>query len=230
MSKTGFLPSRHGFHFANAWPPETPDLIVRTPVGNVPIGNAAAGLCGGMCFTAHDFFASGHLPPAGTTPPPTGSPLITYLTRRLLDSWRIPEGVMTYYYWATTPDHDTLLGVRHGLPRMTIDTAIPQITTSIDAGEPCTLGLVTIASADPDLLGHCHQVLAYAYNWNDTYFTVHVYDPNSPDNDTITLGLDISNPGQTTPITSTVNLSAGLHVRGFFFTPYTFHDPAALTT
>jgi len=59
---------------------------------------------------------------------------------------------------------------------------------------------------------------------------IHVYDPNSPDNDTITLGLDISNPGQTTPITSTVNLSAGLHVRGFFFTPYTFHDPAALTT
>src|SRR5438105_15462828 len=180
-----FKPSTHGFHFANWWPPGTPDLIVNTPIGPVPIGDAHNGLCGGFCFAAHDLCIAGLQPPSTNTAPPGGSPLVTYLTWRLLASWNIPSGVLTYYYWANTPDHDTLFGARHGVSRMTIQDQIPQVTASIDGGQPCTLGLVTVYTADPTQLGKCHQVLAYGYDWNGTYFRASVYDPNSPDDEGI---------------------------------------------
>lgn len=227
MTATSFLPSKHGLHFPNWWPPGTPDLIVHTPIGDVPIGNANAGLCGGMCFTARDLFDANRQPPADTTSPPGGSALTTYLTWRLLASWNIPAGVLTYYYWANTPDHDTMIGVRHGVARMTIEDQIPQVTASIDAGRPCALGLVTVYSADPTMLGHCHQVLAYAYERSGTYFKAHVYDPNSPDDDNVYVGLDTSDPGQTTPIDNNVNLG-DLPIRGFFFTQYSFNDPSSI--
>jgi hypothetical protein len=226
MPSTSFLPSTHGLPFANYWPSGTPDLIVHTPIGDVPIGDAHNGLCGGFCFTALDLFDAGRQPPPETTGPATGSPLLTYLTWRLLASWNIPSGVLTYYYWANTPDHDTFFGVRHGVARMTIEDQIPQITASIDQGLPCTLGLVTVYTADPTQLGHCHQVLAYGYDWQGTYFRLRVYDPNSPGNDGVYVGLDTSNPGHTTPIDSNVNIS--YPIRGFFVAQYGFNDPSSI--
>jgi hypothetical protein len=226
MPSTSFLPSTHGLHFANYWPPGTPDLIVHTPIGDIPIGDANNGLCGGFCFTARDLFDAGRQPPPDTTAPPTGSALLTYLTWRLLASWNIPSGVLTYYYWANTPDHDTFLGARHGLARMTIEDQIPQITASIDQGKPCTLGLVTVYTADPTQLGKCHQVLAYAYDWQGAYFRLRVYDPNSPNNDGIYIGLDTSNPGHTTVFDNNVNIA--YPIRGFFFTQYSFSDPSGI--
>ena len=124
----------------------------------------------------------------GRPPPPAGSALMTYLTRRLLASWNIPAGVLTYIAWANTPDYDTLIGLRHGVGRMTIQDQIPKLTAAIDQGKPCTLGLVTVHSADPAQLGHCHQVLAYAYDWNGAFFRTQVYDPNSPGRDDIQSG------------------------------------------
>ncbi len=226
MPSTSFLPSTHGLHFSNYWPPGTPDIILQTPIGNVPIGDANNGLCGGFCFTARDLFDAGWQPPPDITAPGTGSAVLTYLTWRLLGSWNIPTGVLTYYYWANTPDHDTFFGARHGVARMTIEDQIPQVTASIDQGTPCTLGLVTVHTADPTQLGHCHQVLAYGYEWQDAYFRVRVYDPNSPDNDGVFIGLNTSNPGDTTTFDN--NISIGYPIRGFFFVQYSFSDPAAI--
>ena len=56
-----------------------------------------------MRFAARDLFDAGRQPPPDTASPPPGSTLLTYLTRRLLASWNIPTGVLTYYYWATPP-------------------------------------------------------------------------------------------------------------------------------
>lgn len=226
MTDTRFLPSAHGLKFPNYWPPGTPDLIVHTLIGNLAIGNANAGLCGGMCFAARDLFDAGRQPPPDAASPPPGSALLTYLTRRLLASWNIPTGVLTYYRWANTPDHDTLGGLRHGLARMTIQDQIPRLTASIDQNEPCPLGLVTVHSPDPAQLGRCHQVLAYAYHQQGTYFRVAVYDPNSPGRNDIHIGLDTSNPGHTTAIDHNVNIADP--IRGFFCTTYAFSDPSAI--
>jgi hypothetical protein len=226
MTSTNFLPSTHGLKFPNYWPPGTPDLLAHTAIGTLRVGNANAGLCGGMCFAARDLFDAGLQPPPDTASPPPGSPLLNYLTRRLLASWNIPTGVLTYYSWANTPDHDTLGGLRHGLARMTIQDQIPQLTASIDQGTPCPLGLVTVYSADPAQLSRCHQVLAYAYDRQGTYFRAAVYDPNSPERDDIHIGLDTANPGHTTMINHNVNIAEP--IRGFFSTTYSFSDPAAI--
>jgi hypothetical protein len=152
--------------------------------------------------------------------------MLAYLSHRLIDSWDIPAGVLTYYAWANTPDHDTLGGLRHGLARMTIQDQIPQLTANIDQGHPCPLGLVTVYSPDPAQLGRCHQVLAYAYNWEGAYFRVAVYDPNSPGRNDIHIGLDTSNPGQTTRFDHNVNIADP--IRGFFCTAYSFSNPSAI--
>jgi hypothetical protein len=69
----GFLPSRSGLHFPNEWPSE-PDLTLSTPFGNIGIGDASNGLCGGMVFAVCDLFRAGQQPPKTTTNPPGGSP------------------------------------------------------------------------------------------------------------------------------------------------------------
>jgi hypothetical protein len=49
----GFTPSANGFHFVNSWPSE-PDIVVNVPaLGNVSIGNASNGLCGGLVRQPH---------------------------------------------------------------------------------------------------------------------------------------------------------------------------------
>lgn len=179
-----------------------------------------------MCFTARDLIDAALPPPTQEGPPPAGSALMSYLTERLLASWNIPAGVLTYIAWANTPDYDTLIGLRHGVGRMTIQDQIPKLTAAIDQGKPCTLGLVTVHSADPAQLGHCHQVLAYAYDWNGAYFRTQVYDPNSPGRDDIAISLDTSAPSSTTIFHHNINIA--YPVRGFFCPTYTYRDPSPI--
>ena len=56
-----FLPSRHGFAFTNAWPSQ-PAVVLDTHLGQINIGNAAAGLCGGMVFVALDYWHAADRP------------------------------------------------------------------------------------------------------------------------------------------------------------------------
>jgi hypothetical protein len=53
---------------------------------------------------------------------------------------------------------------------MTIQDQIPHITSSIDNGQLCTLGLVTVYSANPSDLRMCHQVVAHNYEWLGSLF------------------------------------------------------------
>ena len=55
----GFLPSTHGFAFANAWPPGPTIRIGPLDPRRLGIADASAGLCGGMVMTVRDLFESG---------------------------------------------------------------------------------------------------------------------------------------------------------------------------
>jgi hypothetical protein len=228
---TNFKPSVNGLHFANSWPPE-PDIVVPVPpLGNVPIGDASNGLCGGMVFTALDVFLAMLPPIPVTTNPPQGSPLFNYIVSRLFASFNIPGGVLKYYEWMNTPDHDTgiLFAIRRGVAWHTIVEELPKIKADIDSGSPSPLGLVTVYSVNPADLGKNHQVLAYAYDQDNAgNVTVHVYDPNTapPNADGVSLRLNINDPTHTTPITHNINIADP--IRGFFRVDYTFSNPAAL--
>jgi hypothetical protein len=223
----GFLPSRDGFAFTNAWPP-SPAVTVRTPAGRIGVGNSAAGLCGGMVFAALDYWHAG-VPPPGERPGP-GSPLHGYVVRRLIASWDIPAGVARYYQWMNLPDGDRAVlargrrvGTQRGVSWRTLAVAWPRIRARLDAGRPAALGVVTAAAANPARLRHNHQVLAFGYTQAGSQVTLRVYDPNSGPDDRVRIGFDVSSPTRATVFEHNLNL--GWPVRGFFLAAYSPATP-----
>jgi hypothetical protein len=217
-----FLPSAQGLHYANEWA-SAPVVEIPTPFGNVNIGDAKHGLCGGMAFAVRDLFEAGLAPPPGTSNPASPSPAFRYITTRLIDSFDLPTGVARYYEWMNLPTGDEFFV--HGTSRRTITDSMPAIRHTIDAGHPCPLGVVCAHSANPEDLGENHQVLAYGYTDIGSTTTLRLYDCNHPDDDSITIVFDASNPHHTT----TFSYSYDDHdVVGFFPSAYTPKDPAPL--
>jgi hypothetical protein len=229
-SQERLVPSRHGFAFRNAWPSE-PAVSLASPFGQINVGNADAGLCGGMVFAVVDYWQAATIPPADRPAPE--EPLYGHIVRRLIDSWHLPAGVAQYYQWMNLPDGDTGFDVlrRHvvidrGLGWRTIRMQWPQIKTDLDRGTPAALGLVTVASSKPADLALNHQVLAYDYDRSGAEVSVRVYDPNRGQRDDIWIRFDTSTP--TKPTAFTHNLGIGHPVRGFFRTAYAPSTPPAV--
>ncbi|HET8657632.1 MAG TPA: hypothetical protein VFM55_01385 [Micromonosporaceae bacterium] len=218
-----FLPSRDGFAFVNSWPSQ-PAVVRPTPLGTLTLGDAAAGLCGGMVFAALDYWQSGTPPPSQR--PEAGHPLYGFIVHRLVDSWSLPVGVAQYYQWMKLPDSDatfTLLGRpirgRRGLAWRTVTQQWPQVSRDLDRGAPVPLGVVTVASTDPRNLAHNHQVLACDYEATNGRATIQVYDPNRGRRDDIFISFDTGTP--TGPTAFAHNLGIGERpIRGFFQTTY----------
>jgi hypothetical protein len=226
MPPPGFLPSRDGFAFTNAWPP-APAVEIPTPFGTIGVGNAALGLCGGMVFAALDYWHARIRPPADRPEP--GSPLYRYVVRRLVESWRLPAGVAQYYRWMTLPDAGGpgwpghRLAGRRGLAERTAADQWPRVKASLDRGIPVPLGLVTVAGPNPLQLGHNHQALAYGYTRSGDEITLRVYDPNAGPDDGVGIRFGPSAPG----LEFAHNLDLARPVRGFFQVPYAPAAPPA---
>ncbi|HYK69466.1 MAG TPA: hypothetical protein VEV45_16090 [Streptosporangiaceae bacterium] len=186
-------------------------MSVRTPAGPLGIGNAALGLCGGMVFAALDYWHAGRVP-AHDRPLP-GSPLYRFVVRRLIESWHIPAGVAGYYRGMLSSDA--------ALARRTISRQWPPIRALLDDGRPAPLGVVTVASPNPLLLGRNHQVLAYGYTVDGPAVTLALYDPNSGPDDGIVIRF--STAGGFGGFGHTINIR--WPVRGFFLTRYTPAKP-----
>ncbi len=227
----GFVASRSGLQFINSFPHE-PDLVVNLlTYGEVKIGDASNGLCGGMVFTVRDLFEFRLPPLSDTTPPASDSPLFKYIVSRLLASFNLPAGVLKYFEWMNTPDADTTLwiAVRHGVSWHTIVEEWPKVKADVDSGHLSPLGLVTVFSPNPADLGQNHQVLAYGYDLDDQQnLTLHVYDPNTDPSaaDSVELSLNLSQPSSASPIKHNVNIAHP--VRGFVRVDYSPHDPSSL--
>src|ERR671921_294412 len=78
----GFLPSTHGLRFANRFPPGPTVRLGLVDPRRIGIGDATAGLCGGMSWFVRERFEAGLPIPTQTEPPPNGSPLFRALVRR----------------------------------------------------------------------------------------------------------------------------------------------------
>lgn len=225
---TGFVPSQHGFRFANAFP-SVPDITIQIPLGRVEFGDASDGLCGGMVFCALDYFLAGRPIPAITKPPTTGVLFDTFV-RRLLNSFNFPEGVLRYIFLMHPeyPDDERRSGklfTPHGRAWQTIRVEWPLIKQMLDSGKPCPLGLVRVKSTDLSQLGQNHQVLATGYDVSDDLLTLFIYDPNYPNRDDLTLSMSLAAPEQTTPIM--YSAPDRLPVYAFFHVNYKFRSPPA---
>jgi hypothetical protein len=224
-----FLASHNGFAFTNSWPDE-PAVVLETPFGPINVGDASKGLCGGMAFAALDYWYADGIPPASR--PDQGSPLYDFIVKRLVDSWHVPAGVAQYFQWMNLPDGDAGFDVfgRHvlterGLAWRTIVQQWPLIKEDLDAGLPSPLGLVTVHSHNVGDLGLNHQVLAYAYTTDGPVVVIDVYDPNSGQNDGVTISFDTSAPTHATKFVHNVRISDP--IRGIFRTAYTPASPLA---
>jgi hypothetical protein len=218
----GFLPSRHGFHFANRWP-RTPAFWFGFGYVSLGIGNVADGLCGGMCYVVRDRFEAGQPIPDLREPPPAGTPLFNEIVWRQVTSFdrlvRLP-----WQFWslaALHPEPRRSWAPNLGLaPRsqLTVREEWPRIRGEIDAGRLPMLGLLRSAGANPLQLSGQHQVMAWGYRVDSGSLAVRIYDPNWPDRDDVELQVTVGagSDGQRIELAQ----STGEPLLGFFRARY----------
>jgi hypothetical protein len=221
----GFLPSVHGFRFANAFPPGPTLTIGPFDPRVLGFGDASAGLCGGMALSARDLYEAGLSAPADAQPPANGSDRFRAIVRRQVESldWlRVP---LRYFdLQALRPDPPSGLARVLGRepPRVVaIREEWPRIRAEIDAGHPSVVGLVRAAGLSPWKLTTNHQVLAFAYEADATGIALRVYDPNHPRRDDVELQATIS-ADAARPWRDRISLaqSTGEPLLGWFRQPY----------
>ena len=223
---TDFVPSQSGFHFANSFPP-VPDITIPIPYGRIELGDASAGLCGGMVFAALDYFLAKRSI-SSVKQLSSGDVLFDFIVKRLLNSFNLPLGVMTYIVMMDPdyPDGETRqpkgLFAPHGRAWQTIRVEWPLIKKMLDAGQPCPLGLIRIKTKNLSKLGINHQVLAIGYEIEDDTLHLFIYDPNFPDRDDLKLSLSLAAPDQPTLIQY---LAQDAPVYSFFRVNYKFRSP-----
>jgi hypothetical protein len=223
----GFRPSVHGLRFANAFPPGPTIRLGRLDLRILGIGDASAGLCGGMALTARDLYEAGLTAPADDTPPVNGSPRFRALVRRQVESldWlRVP---LRYYdLGAFRPDPPSRVAAALGREPARVVSVLrewPRIRDEIDAGHPSVVGLVRRAGVNPWRLARNHQVLAWAYEAGQGSITIRVYDPNHPLRDDVELRVAIApDPAAARPWRDRIHLAqaTGEPLLGFFRQPY----------
>ncbi len=175
----GFLPSTHGLHFANRFPPGPTLRFGIVDPRRIGIGDASKGLCGGMSWYVRDRFVAGQHIPSDTEPPANGSPLFRALVRLQVKSLK----------WLRTPIGFWVMGARRGdrMARRSREREWPRIRATIDAGRLAQVGLVRHKGLNPYKLTQSHQVVGYGYSIEGETVRLRLYDPNWPDRDDVAL-------------------------------------------
>ncbi|MBI3746081.1 MAG: hypothetical protein HY264_06075 [Chloroflexi bacterium] len=185
----GFLPSTSGFRFANRWP-AGPVFELHLPYLRIGIGEAADGLCGGMCFAAADRFLRAEAVPQASEPPAAGTPLFREIARRQLDSLELGR-VPARFWWAAA---------RVAAGRWSARDQVREwraLAADLDAGRPAMAGLVRVAGIDPLGLTADHQVIGFAYEASARNAMLRIYDPNHPRDDEVRVELSIGGEDST---------------------------------
>ncbi len=179
----GFRPSVNGLRFANRWPAGPTIRLGAIDPRWVGVGDAEAGLCGGMSWYVRERFESGLPIPADPAPPDNGSPLFKAIVRRQVMSLDWMRGPLRFWLAAGTS--------RDRLRRRTLEAEWPRIRAAIDAGRMPMVGLVRHHGWNPFHLTKDHQVLAYGYETSGPSgpTTIRLYDPNWPGRDDVSLRL-----------------------------------------
>ena len=187
-----FLPSRHGLRFANRFPPGPTLRVGPLDPRWIGIGDAAAGLCGGMAWLVREWFEEGRSIPSTPEAPANGSPLFRAIVRRQVRSLDWFRTWLRFWWMGSVAPERALAHTR--------DRAWPQIRHAIDDGRLPLVGLVRHHGPSPWAMTASHQVLAWAYAVDAAtgVVTLQIYDPNWPGRDDIALTIDGAGVRQST--------------------------------
>lgn len=203
----GFLPSTHGFRFANRWP-SGPAREWHLGLVHLGIGDTSRGLCGGMAFEARARFERGETGAADAAPPSPGTKLFTEIVDRQFDSFG-PLFSVPLRFWAAA------MGSERRRVRDTVRAAWPAIRAEIDVGIPAMVGLLRAAGLNPLRPDFGHQVVAYRYDISRERVAIGIYDPNHPGDDTVELRIDRAPDGSIG-----LSQSTGEQLLGLLALPY----------
>ena len=229
---TSFNPAVHGFHFTNSF---NTRVTLRFPgfTRTINLGNFHYGLCGGMSYSALDYFLAGRPIPPDTAEPPLGTALRQYIFRRQLDTFT--PGTLAKF--ATDPFRSTT-----DLTHRSRTAFNDVIRRTLDRGRPVPLGLIKTKGFDNLLVGN-HQVLAIGYSTRpiiiktktcflgicrtttrrDNEPIIAIYDPNFPGT---TKFIQTNHNVETDDQAGRSPVSGSSRVRGYFSTPYSFKRPS----
>ncbi|WP_223593782.1 hypothetical protein [Neobacillus bataviensis] len=227
-AKTGFLPSSSGFKFENSFSP-VPLKKINVLGWKIPFGNASYGLCGGMIYAVMDYFEAKIQIPSVPEAPSSG-PLFDYIVNRQIESLHLPFGLLKYLFLMNPllRAHETKASKLGAAPQRSwrmIKKEWPRIKKDLDNGKLSPLGLIRVKSFNPFQIRQHHQVLAYGYDLNENHLFINIYDPNLPNDDYLTLSLNIENPESTTTV---VHSKSSVPIYCFFRTDYKFKRPEDL--
>src|SRR5258708_4851956 len=169
-----------------------------------------------MAFAVRDYFESKLPVPPDVVTPEAGL-LFDYIVMRLFDSFNLDHpatGVPRYMELMNPAMSDDSRAT------VMITTEWPKVKADIDSGRLSPLALIETKSLNPDDLKNNHQVLVYGYDLKGTNLVMHLYDPNFPGIDNVTLSLDLKDPHHATP----VNFSQPGTVYCFFQQMYMYED------
>ena len=138
---TGFKPSIHGLHFANRYPSGPTIRLGMIDPRWVGVGDAYAGLCGGMSWFVRERFESGLPTPADTTAPANGSPLFRAIVRRQMLSLDWLRGPLRFWLSAGAS--------AERLKRDTLEREWPRIRAAIDRADCRCWGWSGTAAGTP---------------------------------------------------------------------------------
>ena len=190
-----FLPSTRGLRFANRFPSGPTVRFGPIDPRWIGIGDASAGLCGGMAWYVRERFAAGQPIPTDTDAPANGSPLFRALVNRQVRSLDWLWTPIRYWWMGA-------IGLEHAA-RRSRDVECPRIRAEIDAGRLVRVGLVRHHGLNPLGMTQSHQVIAYAYEVEGDAVTLRIYDPNWPGRDDVAVTLRAGGPAQSTGETLT---------------------------
>lgn len=150
------------------------------------LGKAERGLCGGMVFSALDYYYSNkRIPNINQLNINDKDEIFRYIVRRLFDSFQI-QAVLTYYILQLPITEAEYLN-KH------TSKQLDKILVKLKKGNPVPTTLILIKSYNPDRLGENHQVLlTHLHTLRDNLIEIKVYDPNYPKTERI-LRIELKN-------------------------------------
>ena len=203
--RTNFSPSKDGFKFINYFEIKLPRFKIPF-AGEVDLNDVVFGLCGGMCFSALDYYYANQPVPTDTDVFKINRKLFTYLADRQLDSIPLANLVRVIDWMLREPSD---LGQRMARYE------IPKLRRLLDKGQPAVITLIRVKGLDDPTQNH--QVLAIGYDYDQAAkrMDIDIYDPNHPRTES-RLMLDLSTLGKEEPIRQSNDVPS----RAFFVVDY----------